>query len=75
MHVSEPRCVIPSDVHSFSPMNTTIPSAEFPKFSPTISTSVPPARGPPIGVTDSMVIHAAGTTKLSTATHPQSPAR
>eukprot|EP00982_Pelagococcus_subviridis_P014577 31342-Pelagococcus_subviridis.AAC.16 len=74
-HDNDPVCVIPSDVHSLSPMKTTMPSAELPKFFPTISISVPPALGPPIGVTDSIWIHAAGTTNVSTDAQPQSPAR
>ena len=74
MHESEPVCVMPRLVHSFVPMNTTMPSALLPKFFPTISISVPPARGPPMGVTDSIWIQAAGTAKVSTAIHPQSEA-
>ena len=72
MHESEPACVIPRLVHSLFPMNTTMPSALFPKFLPTISMRVPPALGPPMGVTDSIWIHAAGTTNVSTAIQPQS---
>ena len=43
--------VIRRSVHSSSPMNTVLSSAELPKFSPVIVIRVPPLLGPMDGVT------------------------